>query len=57
MDRLPKQAEYAKYPPPIKQTGEVQNAVIKALEFAMAREKTPAQALKDAEDEVNRILK
>jgi len=57
MDRLPKQAEYAKYPPPIKQTGEVQNAVIKALEFAMAQKKTPAQALKDAEDEVNKILK
>ncbi|MGQ9628990.1 MAG: ABC transporter substrate-binding protein [bacterium] len=54
---LLEQVNYAKYPPAIKETSQVQDAIIKALEFAMARKMAPAEALASAEKEVNAILK
>ncbi|MBN1411030.1 MAG: ABC transporter substrate-binding protein [Spirochaetales bacterium] len=53
---LLEQIKFAKYPPPIKKTEEIQTPIISALEAAMAREKTPEEALEEAETEVNKIL-
>jgi multiple sugar transport system substrate-binding protein len=57
MTDLIKQIDYAKYPPPIKETLQLQDAIIKALEFAMAQKKTAKQALDDAAAEINAMLK
>ena len=56
MDELIKQAEFATYAPPIKQTPQLENILREALESAMALTKSPEQALKDAETEVNKVL-
>jgi multiple sugar transport system substrate-binding protein len=56
MKALITQANDATYPPNIKATNEVQSALYKHLEAAMAQKKTVQQALADAEAEVNKIL-
>ncbi len=56
MKALIMQANDATYPPNIKATNEVQDAIFKQLEAAMAQKKTVQQALADAEADVNKIL-
>jgi maltose-binding protein MalE len=56
MKALIAQANDATYPPNIKATNEVQDAIFKQLEAAMANKKSVQQALADAEADVNKIL-
>ncbi len=56
MKALIAQANDALYPPNIKATNEVQNALFTHLEAAMANKKSVQQAMADAEAEVNKIL-
>ncbi len=56
MKQLIVQANDATYPPNVKATNEVQNAMYTHLDLALARKKTPQQALADAEADVNKIL-
>ncbi len=56
MKTLLDQVPYAKYPPAIKATNEVQNAIIKALDLAMAQKLTAAEAMAQAEADVNKVL-
>jgi multiple sugar transport system substrate-binding protein len=50
------QSKDASYPPQIKQTGQMQDILIKYLEMAIVAKITPAEALQTAEAEVNKIL-